>query len=90
MALVCKECGYKQYDEETIKAYQNMFPNTEEHDIPYLCGACLDNGIVNVLANKWHLDCLVYNIPVNPSDVRDIVMDLLLTKKEKEEWMKED
>lgn len=33
--------------------------------------------IVDVLTNKWHLDCLVYNIPVNPSDVRDIVEELV-------------
>jgi hypothetical protein len=40
MALVCKKCGYKQYDEETIKAYKEVSPTMEEHDIPYICGAC--------------------------------------------------
>lgn len=43
MALVCKICGYKQYDEETIKAYKEEYPDMEEHDIPYECGACMDN-----------------------------------------------
>ena len=42
--------------------------------------------IIDVLTNKWYLDCLVYNIPVSPSDIRNIVEDLLVTKKQKEEW----
>lgn len=40
------------------------------------------DGIIDTLAQKWYLDCLVYNIPVSPSDVKDIVEDLLLMKKE--------
>lgn len=42
MALVCKKCGYKQYNEETIKIYKNTYPSIAEHDIPYVCGACQD------------------------------------------------
>lgn len=42
MALVCKQCGYKQRDKDTIRAYRKRFPTEEEHDIPYLCGACQD------------------------------------------------
>ena len=42
MALVCKKCGYKQYDDETIEAMKKEFPDLEEHDIPYYCGACMD------------------------------------------------
>ena len=42
--------------------------------------------IIEILANKWYIDCLVYNIPVSPSDVRDVVEELLQTKIEKEEW----
>lgn len=42
--------------------------------------------IIEILANKWYLDCLVYNIPVSPSDVKDVVENLLKTKAEKEEW----
>lgn len=41
--------------------------------------------IIEILAHKWYIDCLVYNIPVSPSDVRDIVEDLLTIKKEFEE-----
>jgi hypothetical protein len=41
--LVCKKCGYKQYDDETVSAFRKKFPNTETHDIPYYCGACMDN-----------------------------------------------
>lgn len=44
--------------------------------------------IIEILCNKWYVDCLVYNIPVSPSDVKDIVRDLLELKKEKEEWEK--
>ena len=42
--LVCKICGYKQYDEETIEIVKNKYPDMEEHDIPYYCGACQDNN----------------------------------------------
>ena len=42
--------------------------------------------LVEVLTNKWYFDCLVYNIPVNRSDINDIVEELLKTKTEKEEW----
>jgi len=41
--LVCKTCGYKQYDLETIKEFRKKYPGTENHDIPYTCGACMDN-----------------------------------------------
>lgn len=41
--LVCKKCGYKQHDEQTIKVFNEKYPNTCNHDIPYICGACLDN-----------------------------------------------
>lgn len=44
MALVCKVCGYEQKDEEILKAFKQRFPDMEEHDIPYYCGACLDNA----------------------------------------------
>ena len=40
--------------------------------------------IIEILANKWYLDCLVYNIPVSPSDVKDIVEELISMKKEEE------
>lgn len=42
MALVCKRCGYKQYDDATAAELKKIFPNLEEHDIPYYCGACMD------------------------------------------------
>ena len=44
MALVCKVCGYKQNDEETIRLMTEKYPDYEEHDIPYYCGACMDRG----------------------------------------------
>ena len=34
-------------------------------------------GLIDVLTSKWYLDCLTYNIPVSPSDVRDIVEELV-------------
>ena len=42
--MVCKKCGYKQGDDETISVFKKKFPNTEMHDIPYYCGACMDNA----------------------------------------------
>lgn len=44
MSLICKKCGYKQSDPNTIKKFKNRFPDKEEHDIPYYCGACQDNA----------------------------------------------
>lgn len=43
--------------------------------------------IIEILAGKWHTDCLVYNIPVSPSDVKDIVEELVSMKKEEEKEM---
>ena len=40
--------------------------------------------IIEILANKWYTDCLVYNIPVSPSDVKDIVEELVSMKNEEE------
>lgn len=45
MALVCKVCGYKQYDNETIQEFKKIYPDMEEHDIPYICGACMDSDL---------------------------------------------
>lgn len=42
--LICKKCGYKQSDEETIAVFKERFLGQEEWDIPYYCGACLDNA----------------------------------------------
>lgn len=44
MALVCKKCGYTLNDEQAIKHFKKKFRHYEEHDIPYYCGACLDNA----------------------------------------------
>ena len=44
--------------------------------------------IIEVLTSKWHTDCLVYDIPVSPSDVKDIVEELVLMKKEEVNEMK--
>ena len=40
--------------------------------------------VMRILASKWYTDCLVYNISVSPSDVRDIVEELVQMKIEKE------
>jgi hypothetical protein len=40
--------------------------------------------IIEILASKWYIDCLVYNIPVSPSDVKDVVEELVLMKNEEE------
>lgn len=38
--------------------------------------------LIDILVNKWYTDCLVYNIPVSPSDIRDIVEELMEMIKE--------
>ena len=38
--------------------------------------------VIDVLVNKWYTDCLVYNISVSPSDIRDIVEELMEMIKE--------
>ena len=43
---------------------------------------------MDVLINKWYTDCLVYNIPVSSSDIRDIVEELREMIKEKKEMKK--
>lgn len=44
-----------------------------------------ENKKTEILIEKWYEDCLFYNIPVSPSDVKDIVEELIKLKKEKEE-----
>lgn len=44
MSLVCKKCGYKQTESETIISFKKKFPGMSEHDIPYYCGACMDTA----------------------------------------------
>lgn len=59
MALVCKKCGYKQYDEEIIRNYKGKFPTEKEYDIPYVCGACMNNeeDIKNDIENVLRQMC---------------------------------
>jgi hypothetical protein len=44
--LVCKQCGYRQYDVSTVKSFKKKFAGKglATHDIPYFCGACVDNA----------------------------------------------
>lgn len=42
--------------------------------------------IIKILTDKWYTDCLVYNIPVSPSDIKDFVEDLIKTKVSKGEY----
>ena len=41
--LVCKKCGYKQRDITTVLMYKVKYPGVPPYDIPYECGACMDN-----------------------------------------------
>ena len=43
--LNCKKCGYKQYDPGTVESYKERYPDMECHDIPYICGACLEHEL---------------------------------------------
>ena len=44
-----------------------------------------ENIMIEKLKEKWYKDCLKYNIPVSPSDIEDIIEDLLKTKQSKQE-----
>lgn len=39
--------------------------------------------IIEILKQKWYLDCLVYNIPVSPSDIKDVLEDLIPNESKK-------
>lgn len=43
--------------------------------------------IVETLKDKWYEDCLTHNIPVSPSDVKDIVEELVEMKNEEDKEM---
>ena len=53
--LICKKCGFHQEDEMTIKYMKRKWPHTEEHDIYYFCGACLDNATDEEYENMMKL-----------------------------------
>lgn len=40
--------------------------------------------MIQTLKEKWYQDCVNYDIPVSPSDIEDIIEDLLATKESKE------
>lgn len=46
--LVCKKCGYKQYDITTVLMYKVKYPGVPPYDIPYECCACMDNEEVSI------------------------------------------
>lgn len=46
--------------------------------------------MIKTLKEKWYQDCVNYDIPVSPSDIEDIIEDLLATKESKEQYYKED
>lgn len=77
-------CADELVSEDVIYRYYDGVDFVEE-DFSCAKGVYVD-GIIDVLTNKWYIDCLVYNIPVSPSDVRDIVEELFELKREKEKW----
>ena len=40
---------------------------------------------VEILRDKWYADCLAHDIPVSPSDITDIVEELMSMKKVEKE-----
>lgn len=48
------------------------------------CKEISKNPVVEILKDKWYDDCLKYNIPVSPSDMKDIVEELIEMRKENE------
>lgn len=49
------------------------------------CKEISTNPTIEILRDKWYEDCLKYNIPVSPNEVKDIVEELIEMKKNKEE-----
>lgn len=49
------------------------------------CKEINTNPVVEILKDKWYDDCLKYNIPVSPSDVKDIVEELIGMEESKED-----
>lgn len=75
--------GYDfSYDIPNEVIYQE-YDGIEFTEDDFFCSKNNDN-IIEDLANKWYEDCLRYNIPISPSDVKDIIEDLIKTKKSKE------
>lgn len=73
-SLVCKKCGYKQYDDETIESYKKDYPNMEIHDIPYICGACenMNNTTRKILVadpEEWQFDVYLFEEEINLEEV---------------------
>lgn len=48
------------------------------------CKEISKNPTIEILRDKWYEDCLKYNIPVSPSDVKDIVEELIGMREENE------
>ena len=42
------------------------------------------NNTVETLRDKWYADCIAHDIPVSPSDVEDVVKELVSMKKVEE------
>ena len=64
--LVCKICGYKQTEQETIKEFMKKHVGMCAHDIPYYCGACLDN----MTDEEYEVACKeMDNTPTKPKKI---------------------
>lgn len=48
------------------------------------CKEISKNPTIEILRDKWYEDCLKYNIPVSPSDVKNIVEELIGMREENE------
>jgi len=48
----CNKCGYKQYDEETIKSHCNKTGERDEIG-SYICGACMDTDSHRIRIDKF-------------------------------------
>ena len=81
MAVICKKCGYHQEDPENIKFLKKRWPHTEEHDIYYFCGACLDEATDEEYDNMIKL----MNNPRFDRQVKD-VHDALDKSMSYDEW----
>lgn len=49
------------------------------------CKEISTNPTIEILRDKWYEDCLKYNIPVSPNEVKDIVEELIGIEESKED-----
>lgn len=78
MCLICKKCGYKQYDRKVIESYKAEFPASPDNMIPYICGRCIARkyGIENPFdgMTKYQIASAINELP--DDDLYEVLLNL--------------